>query len=191
MAFPLDRAFPQDRHEEKLLEDARNSLFAHFSSKSTNETAILVGLAVAFFADIQAYDALKLPLLSEQITFLTVSLAIIIFFVTHAIGRLVYWGLMATIISFVKAAANDNKMREWLVEMKPKSFPESEIASTYLARIIKPSQEYLKEEIKERKTVAVFVHRMTDNKWFKIAYFILVALVYILALVFSKALLCT
>lgn len=156
------------RNEDELIAEARNCLLTHFSSKSTNQTAILLGLAVAFFADIQAYNVLGLPLLWEQIAFLTVSLGAIIFFVIRAVGRLVYWGLMAGIVFRVKAADN-NDVIEWLNVGKPESYPKSEIDSTYLARVIRRSQEYFQAEIEQRRTVAIQVYRATNSERFRTA----------------------
>lgn len=177
--------------EDEVIAEARNCLLTHFSSKSTNQTAILVGLAVAFFADIQAYDALHFPLNCERITFLTVSLGIIIFFVTYAIRRLIYWGQMASAVIRVEAKNEDDDFKKWMESQKLKSKPQLNVAPTYLARLVYPTWVYAEAGIKEDTSLISQVFRFINSKRFKTVYFILVVVVYILALVFSKAILCT
>jgi hypothetical protein len=93
--------------EKELLENARNALLQHYSSKSSNESQIILGLSVAFFAVITTYSIYinKLdfqPLFIINVFFIIV-LAIIIVFVIYAIARLIYWGKMASALMRLKA----------------------------------------------------------------------------------------
>jgi hypothetical protein len=89
-----------DNKEKELIENARNSLLAHYSSKSTNQTAILVGLAIALFADIQVY--INMSLKWEGILFVVPTMGLIIFIGLRAICRLIGWGDLASSIMKVK-----------------------------------------------------------------------------------------
>jgi hypothetical protein len=106
--------------DEKLEADARNVLLAHFSSKSTNETTILIGLAVVFFADIQAYSAFNFPLIWQKITFLTLTLGIIAFFVIRQLSRLICWGQLADAV-VIAAIKSKEETDTWQKEIYPKA----------------------------------------------------------------------
>ena len=98
---------PPNKGNQNLIEDARNALLSHYSSKSTNQTAVLLGLAIVFFADIQAYSALNMPPKWEQIVFLVPSVGLIIFVGMRAVGRLIVYGELATNVTHVKIADHD------------------------------------------------------------------------------------
>jgi hypothetical protein len=96
---------PLSEDEQNRIEDARNSLLAHYSSKSTNQTAILLGLAIVFFTVIQV--ALIISSKWERIWFLVLSAGFIIFIGTRAVGRLIAYGELATNVVHVKIADRD------------------------------------------------------------------------------------
>lgn len=120
-------------NQEELEAGARNALLAHFSSKSTNETAVLIGLAVAIFADFQAYSALDLPLIWQKITFLTLSLGIISFFIIRQLSRLIQWGQLADAIVIVKMASA-KQTETWQGKQKVKPV-QIDLDYTYLERL--------------------------------------------------------
>lgn len=120
--------------EEKLEADARNALLAHYSSKSTNQTAVLIGLAVVMFADFQAYSALDLPQIWQKITFLTFSLGIIAFLLIRQLSRLIIWGKMADAVLCVKMASTE-ETKTWLGKEKVKPV-RIDLDSTYLERLV-------------------------------------------------------
>jgi len=97
---------PSSDDEQNRIEDARNSLLAHYSSKSTNQTAILLGLAILFFADIQV-ALIMFPSKWERIWFLVLSAGCIIFIGMRAVGRLIAYGELATNVVHVKIADRD------------------------------------------------------------------------------------
>lgn len=89
-------------HEEKLLADARNSLLKHYSSKSTNQTAIILALAVAFFSVMGFYLNIQFTSNWQRILFLTLTVIPISFGVFRAAGRLISWGELAASIMCVR-----------------------------------------------------------------------------------------
>jgi len=104
-------------------DDARNALLEHFSHKSTAQTAVLVGLAVALFADIQAVDVLHKILHIQMrwiVTFLTFSILLIIYLVIRAVGKLVYYGGMASAVLIVDKIGH-LEMEDILKREKPKN----------------------------------------------------------------------
>jgi hypothetical protein len=119
--------------EKELEADARNALLAHYSSKSTNETAVLIGLAVVIFADFQAYSAFNFPQTWEKITFLIFTLEIIIFFIIRQVSKLITWGQFADAIVCVKMPS----VEEAKIELEKKRVKPVHISlgSTYLGRL--------------------------------------------------------
>ena len=77
-------------------EEARYALLDHFSSKSTNQATILFGLAVTFFTIVELYNALKLPFNWQGSAFLAIFLGLFAIVTGPQIGRLLYWGELAT-----------------------------------------------------------------------------------------------
>jgi len=183
--------------DPNLVEDARNSLLAHYSSKSTNQTVIILGLAVVFFTVIQLISALNLHALNLQlrrlgIAFLTFSLELIMFLVIRAIGRLLYWGELASTVMLVSLADSDvienllNSEKSKVNLEKPKlPSPEwdevmkkLEVAPTYLSRLSRPSTCYMLAR-------ANLISRIISNKWFRVVYSIVAIVVFILLLMFA------
>ena len=176
----------QNKDDENLEADARNSLLAHFSSKSTNQTAVLIGLAVVFFADIQAYSAFNLPLIWEKITFLTLTLGIIAFFVIRQLSRLICWAQQADAVIIVEMKSKD-ETKTWLEKnlIKPDKV---KLASTYLARLSLSSNLRLYDCKEQVKTLPLWdrlpflIMLMTNKKWFIWASILTVLLVWIFSL---------
>jgi hypothetical protein len=172
--------------QQELEADARNALLAHFSSKSTNETAILIGLAVVFFADIQIYSVFNLPLIWQKITFLTLSLGMLAFFVIRQLSRLISWGQVADAILIVKMqSSEETKTRLGKSAVKPDKVG---LDSTYLARL-NYSSELRFSDCKDQWKVLplwdrlpLLICRMTSNKYFIWAFIVLVLLVWIVTL---------
>jgi hypothetical protein len=158
------------RSEEEFEADARNVLLAHFSSKSTNETAILIGLAVVFFADIQIYSVFNLPLPWQRITFLTLSLGMLFFFVIRQLSRLISWGQVADAILIVKMKSS-KETETWLGKRAVKP-DKTGLDFTYLARL-NCSSEFRFSDCKDQWKVLPLWDRlplliclMTSKKWF-------------------------
>jgi hypothetical protein len=169
--------------EKELEADARNALLAHFSSKSTNETAVLIGLAVAIFADFQAYDAFKFLLPWQKITFLTLSLGMLAFFVIRQLSRLISWGQVADAILIVKMQSS-KETETWLGAraVKPDKIG---LDFTYLARLNFSSDLRFSDCKDQWKVVPLWdrlpllICRMTSNKYFIWAFIMLVLVVWI------------
>jgi hypothetical protein len=183
------------KDEQRLVEDARNALLAHYSAKSTSQTAILVGLAVALFADVQAYIALDISFRWEweRIAFLTVSVGLTTFFILRAISRLIYYGELASAITVVKmyeAEFTRKRLDSQRPELNPQKPypPELQVFPTYLARLECSASDYFHGRINEKKTAwSAFsiAFRFIHNKWFKVVYLIVVIVVFIHLLVFA------
>jgi hypothetical protein len=156
--------------QKDLEEDARNALLAHFSSKSTNQIAILLGLALLVFADFQAYGVFNLSLMWQKITFLTFSLGTIAFFFTRQLSRLICWGQMADAVLIVEMKSKketETHLRESAI--KPDKV---ELDPTYLARLSFSSdcrfQDWQKytEKLSGLKRLPLLIYRMTQDKHF-------------------------
>jgi hypothetical protein len=177
--------------DRNLVEDARNALLAHFSSKSTNQTVVILGLAVVFFAVIQSIGALNLQLRWLRIAFLTFSLGLVIFFVIRAIGRLLLWGELAGAVIRVNLADSDvienllnlekPKVNLEKLKLSPEGlevFKKLDVAPTYLSRLSVPSVCYVVAR-------ANLFSRIISNKWFPAVYSIVAIAVFILLLMFA------
>jgi len=163
---------PPDNDEENRIDNARNALLAHYSAKSTAQTAVLVGLAVALFADIQAVDVLDKTLhvpLGWILGFLTFSIGAIIFFILHAIGRLVFYGEQATQVANADLLPTDLDHH------------------TYLSRLGGFSLARASDRIKEKKSASSLICRVTFNEYFKVFYLLLLIIVFLLQLLFLNA----
>jgi len=169
------------RSEEEFEADARNALLAHFSSKSTNETAILIGLAIAIFADFQAYSAFNLPLPWQKITFLTFSLGIIAFFVVRQLSRLICWGQMADAVLIVEMKSKEETARA-LEENRAKPI-EVKLAATYLGQLSRSCDLRFADCKKQAETLTLWnrlpllICRNTSKKWFIWAFIIAIPVV--------------
>jgi hypothetical protein len=169
---------PNEKDNQDCLEEARNSLLQHYSSKSTNQTVILLGLAVAFFTAIQAYSALDFLLRWEKIAFLVSVLAIIIFLLIRQVSRLIYWGELAT-ASVIVEILDRNAVKPYIDQSRKNNpantmYPDSvDYAPTYLHRLSIAASKYLERQIQQskaaplRKGTPLLVLRLTSWKWFK------------------------
>lgn len=90
------------RIDERLTQDARNVLLRHYSSKSTNQTAIILTLAIIFFTFVQASRYTEV-LPNYPVNLLVVLfLAALSFLAIRALSRLFLWGKMAGTILYVR-----------------------------------------------------------------------------------------
>jgi len=175
---------PNEKDNQNCLEEARNSLLQHYSSKSTNQTAILLGLAIAFFTAIQAYSALDFLLRWEKIVFLVSALAIIIFLLIRQISRLITWGELATASTIVEIIDRD-AVTMYIKQSRKKYpvdtiYPESvNYAPTYLHRLSIAASEYFGGRIQQckkapsRHITALSIRRLVAWPWFKRIYLVI------------------
>lgn len=90
------------RIDERLTQDARNVLLRHYSSKSTNQTAIILTLAIIFFSFVQALPYAEVLPNSLVNPFVVLFLAALSFLAIRALSRLFLWGKMAGTILYVR-----------------------------------------------------------------------------------------
>lgn len=184
-----DEFEPDEDDKDSLVQEARSSLLAHYSSKSSNETAVLLGLSVAFFATIQAYGTFDFPLPWIKVTIFTFILGFIFFLAFRQVGRLVYWGELANAITVVdmlgKGVTRHNLAKikaeldrtevEVLKEGKEKkSLKGVDVVSSPILRLSYASSRYVdfyRMKCKESKwNILTQISRLTNNKWFQIGY---------------------
>lgn len=171
----------------KLEADARNALLAHYSSKSTNETAVLIGLAVVIFADFQAYSALDFLQIWQKITFLTLSLGIIAFLIIRQLSRLIIWGKLADAVLCVKVASA-GETETWLGKGKVKPVRIGLDSTTYLEQLVVGCHLRFYDCYDQNKTppssfwdsVPLRIYGITNNKCFIETY--IVAILGVLAI---------
>ena len=90
------------RIDERIVQDARNILLRHYSSKSTNQTVILLTLAIIFFSFVQAFQYVKiLPKFLENLLIVSI-LTALSFLTIRALSRLFLWAKMAGTIRYVR-----------------------------------------------------------------------------------------
>jgi len=170
-------------NDPKLVEDARNALLAHYSSKSSNEAQILLGLAVALFALIQAYSVFSfLPVFLRNAS-LTWGLGIIAYLIIRQTGRIVYWGELADAISLVGMIKKDI-IDQALRDIKDK-MPEVEqlkafdLVSNYIVGLNNASSRYVdyyRMTSKEnRLNVLIQICRISNDQRFARAFLVIVA----------------
>jgi hypothetical protein len=164
-------------------EDARNALLAHYSAKSTAQTAVLVGLAVVFFASVQAYDVLRKLKLSFGLdwAFWVFSIISIIFFGVRAIGRLVYFGELATAILSVEMLS-PQEIREGLENGSQRPRRDLRLFYPEIQRLGAAAQKRAIARMKMRASLPLRILFITDKKWFTYVYEI--ALIGLVLLVF-------
>lgn len=155
-------------------EDARNALLAHYSEKSTAQASVLVGLAVVFFASVQAFDVLRkldLPFGLDG-AFLWFSVISIIFIGVRAIGRLVYYGELAGgILSVEMQDYDDTKDMIKNDLTRPRSV---KYRPTELERLASANQKYLNDLMKKKLSLPSFIYAVSHHKWFKNVYVVFV-----------------
>jgi hypothetical protein len=156
-------------------EDARNALLAHYSEKSTAQASVLVGLAVVFFASVQAYDVLRklsLPF-GLDTAFLVFSTLSIIFFGVRAIGRLLYYGELAGGILTVEMLGYEETRRMMENDLKrPRSV---KYKPTELERLASANQKYLDDLMAMKLSLASRIYAVSHHKWFEYFYLILLS----------------
>ena len=157
---------------------ARTALLAHYSAKTTAQTQVLVGLAVAFFADIQAYNVLKgfnLPFELDKV-FLAASIITIMFLIAYAIGRLVYYGELSDAVLSVKRKGSC-ETKKWIEnDFKVRRVTNAEPEVTYLNSLVYAIHNYLEDRM-AHPPIHVRIFSCTNSKWFWRAYtFAMIAL---------------
>ncbi|MGA3192885.1 MAG: hypothetical protein ABSD73_10310 [Candidatus Bathyarchaeia archaeon] len=182
--------------DPNLAADARNSLLAHYSSKSTNETTILLGLAVAFFADVQTYNAFSFVPEWLRIVFLISSLGVIAYLVIRQTSRLVYWGELTTAILIVgmfdlKPIEDDlkktltNLYSERNSALSKSDIPKVPLVATDIDRLSSSTYWYFKEKKRASKEWHMRFYSLVTNRRFALTYFILLSIASILLGVWS------
>jgi hypothetical protein len=148
-------------------EDARNALLAHYSEKSTAQASVLVGLAVVFFASVQAYDVLRklgLPF-GLDTAFLVFSVISIIFIGVRAVGRLIYYGELAGgILSVEMQDYDDTKDMIKNDLARPRSV---KYKATELERLASANQKYLDDLMEKKLSLPSRIYGVSHHKWFK------------------------
>ena len=171
--------------DPNAVEDARNALVAHYSSKSSNEAQILLGLAVALFALIQAYSAFSfLPVFLRNAS-LTWGVGIIAYLIIRQTGRIVYWGELADAIMLVGMVREDvvNQALNGIKNEMPKVEPLQafELVSTCILGLNNASSRYVdyyRMMSKEnRSNVLIQICRISNDQRFARAFLVIVAVV--------------
>jgi hypothetical protein len=169
--------------DPNAVEDARNALVAHYSSKSSNEAQILLGLAVALFALIQAYSVFSfLPVFLRNAS-LTWGLGIIAYLIIRQTGRIVYWGELADAITVVGMVKNDVVIQA-LKDIKNKmpkveQLQAFELDSTYILRLGNASSRYVDYyrmmNKENRLNVLIQICRISNDQRFARGFLAIVA----------------
>lgn len=115
----------------------RNSLLQHFSSKSTNQTALLLGFAIALVSFSQTTQYVgRWPSLLRNLYYLLFPTAFSYLFI-RSLGRLFVWGRLADAILKVR-------MLEEEEIMKRHAYEKSTIVPTYYVRLYDACHDKLK-----------------------------------------------
>lgn len=85
-------------NDERLEQEARLALLAHYSSKSTNQTILLLTLALAGVT----YAQLIMNISEIRDYLLILGLGFTVYFIIRQMGRLMYWSAHAEGIMLVK-----------------------------------------------------------------------------------------
>lgn len=173
--------------QKDLEEDARNALLAHYSSKSTNQTSIILGLAIVFFTFVQIALALDFPVRWQTILFVISGLGFFVFFVIRAMSRLIHWGNLASAILSVQIKSKE--IDDWIAKHKLEE--NFELPTTCLGMLsfaVTVLVISLEKDKKNRYDASWLFWRMTHNKWFKFAYLGLIVTIAVAALVLDKCL---
>lgn len=129
-----------NRLDGDLVQKARIALLNHYSSKSTNQATIILTLVIALFAFIEA---------SQFITFHSNLLRILwdsslptiwLFFIIRAVGRLIWWGELASNVMAVEMI--NETCANKIIEDRNKEVPKEKVRfkPTYLMRLDKASR---------------------------------------------------
>jgi len=88
--------------DKRLTQDARNVLLRHYSSKSTNQTAIILTLGIIFFSFIQALRYVEaFPNWAASLIVVLI-LPTLMFLTIRALSRLFVWGKIAGTVLYVR-----------------------------------------------------------------------------------------
>jgi len=103
--------------EKRLVQESRNALLRHYSSKSTNQTAVLITLSIALFSFFETIRYVEAwPSLLRNLYYLAF-LTTFSFLIIRSLGRLFYWGQLASLIIYVKMAS-EKEVEEYLSSIK-------------------------------------------------------------------------
>jgi hypothetical protein len=166
--------------KEQLEQDARIALLAHYSSKSTNQTIIILTIALVSlsFIGVTSSD-------NPVRDYLLISgFCIFLYFGLRAIGRLIIWGQLGTAIIHVGMIAEKEVKRELqslnkqlkLGKYAEANSPESlvELSSTNLGRLSSACEVYFHAQrnakSKSARAVAEFSF-VTQSKWWGLVVF--------------------
>jgi len=130
-----------------LEQEARVALLQHFSSKSTNQTTIILTVVLAFFAFFQTLQLTKdWPEWTRNL-YDSLVLTSLVFIALRACGRLIFWGKLAGLILVIKPL--DEKIVKQKIESSEK---ESTEKVTCFNRLVAG----MESRIKESRVVIIF-----------------------------------
>jgi len=165
---------PEVSIEPQLEMEARNTLLQHFSSKSTNQTTLLLSYVIAVFTFLQAS-----PILMDALGWIykVISAFVVWVFacaIIRSIGRLVDWGKHADAVLLVKML-DTSKSEKIMKEENPiisKIAKEVGLTSTHQIRLYWACSDYLTADLKARSRRDVFrlVYTLTHFHWIRWIY---------------------
>lgn len=141
--------------EKRLVQEARNALFQHYSSKSTNQTGILIALSVALFSFSQTIRHIEVWSSLLRNLYYLAFLTAFSFLIIRSLGRLFCWGKMAELIISAKMVSEEDAKENLLHE---KGLEESEAIPTYHMRLGMQCGGQLR---KSMNPVLYQIHRLT------------------------------
>jgi len=126
----------EEQFERQLVQEARNALLKHYSAKSSNQTVILVTIAIALFSfsqTVQYVNAWPSPLTN---LYYLVFLTLISFLTIRSLGRLFYWGQYAGLIFDVRMVS-EKEVEKSRASSQPwhDMWKKQEITATYHNRL--------------------------------------------------------
>jgi hypothetical protein len=151
-------------NEEKCEQDARIALLEHYSSKSTNQTIILLTEVFGFFTLVGLLSTIP-----YRYYLMIIALGFFVCLVSHAFGRLVYWGSLARGIMWVEIPKMDDVQRD-LEEEKAKLELQKPIEIQNWKYSLNLKATYL-----ERLSLACSIYfgaRRQRSLWFKVCNFL-------------------
>jgi hypothetical protein len=176
---------PEHSTSEQLENDARIALLNHYSSKSTNQTILLLTLAFIFVTFVQL--ALNMGVVKDYV--LLAGFWAFAGLGVRQFGRLLYWGELGTAITRVKMS-NDESMTTYQNSTPDEQRLEGKIKidvrngsielplvleSTFMARLALSCTLYFYARRQKQNSLAVkFFFFSGSWLWFKIAFALMV-----------------
>lgn len=170
----VNQSFARTDSDGDSENDARYALLDHCSSKSTNQTTMLLGLAVAFLTIVELNNALSLPFKWQGSVVLGVFLGLLMMGVTRQIGRLLYWGEFATAVMYVRPA-NEQETEKYINDVAlevPATFKPRVTPPTNLARLNCNCNEFRNEHKKNSRSFRL-IWNLTHGKGLIVTYCII------------------